>query len=428
MKKRITATLLAGIMALSLAACGGTAAAPAAPAEPAKEEAAAEEPAAEEAAEAEEAEEAEAPAESTGDKPVVKVAVMCPQSGESARFGELYKAAITAAMKVVEEDKMLNDYTLEFEFIDDKGTTEGAPIAANYALDQYGCNISIGHLLTTMILADGQYFEDAETPLLGIVSGPASVSQGWEYVSIETGTDYSQADTLIDYLINDVGSENIGLVNINTEGGMSAATEIERYLKETYGKDLATHDQMTNEDTDYTSIALNMKNAKVDTVIFWGLTQSAGQLCYTAVKQYVGELKAFAGGTNLAQAQVADTWNEEDAVGVVFPVGYIPDENNALQPRIREYFTAEDPQHQELADVPARVVDSIFHICTALNNLGPADPTAEGFNAELNKQIRAASFDGVQGHFDFSANDNGVGLNVMNIGVWEEGFVQSKVK
>ena len=43
MKKRIIATLLAGVMALSLAACGGTTAAPAAPAEPAKEEAAAEE-------------------------------------------------------------------------------------------------------------------------------------------------------------------------------------------------------------------------------------------------------------------------------------------------------------------------------------------------------------------------------------------------
>ena len=424
MKKRIIATLLAGIMALSLAACGAAPAAPAAPAEPAKEEA---EAPAEDAAEEAEAEEAEAPAAEAGEKPVVKVAVMCPESGENARMGELYKAAITAAMKVVEEDNMLNDYTLEFEYIDDKCTTEGAPIAANYALDQYGCNISIGHLLTTMILADGQYFEDAETTLLGIVSGPASVAQGWEYVSIETGTDYSAADSLIDYLMTEVGSENIGLVNINTEGGMSAADEIERYLKEKYGKDLATHDQMTNEDTDYTSIALNMKNANVDTVIFWGLTQSAGQLCYTAVQQYVGELKAFCGGTNLAQSQCIDTWKEEDLDGVLFPVGYIPDPTNELQPRIREYFTAADPQGQEIADVPARVVDAVFHICTALNNLGPADPTADGFNADLNKQIRAAAFDGVQGHFDFSANTNGVGLNVMNIGHWV-GYTQEKIK
>ena len=53
--KKYFALLLAGVMALSLAACGGSSSAPAAPAETQKEEAAAEAP-------AEEAPAAEAPA------------------------------------------------------------------------------------------------------------------------------------------------------------------------------------------------------------------------------------------------------------------------------------------------------------------------------------------------------------------------------
>ena len=185
-----------------------------------------------------------------GTKKIVKVAVMCPMSGQSQQFYAQYQAAIQAASDVIAEDNMLPDYELEFEYIDDKGTTDGAPTAATFALDQYGCNVSIGHMLTTMILADGQYFEDAQTPLLGIVSGPASVSQGWEYLCIETGTDLVQGDTLIDYLVGYLGYKNISLININTEGGMTAAKEIERYLKEAYGMDLATHEQMSNEDTD----------------------------------------------------------------------------------------------------------------------------------------------------------------------------------
>ena len=39
----------------------------------------------------------------TGEKQVVKVGVMCPMSGTSARFGELYQASIDAAMKAIEE-------------------------------------------------------------------------------------------------------------------------------------------------------------------------------------------------------------------------------------------------------------------------------------------------------------------------------------
>ena len=400
--KKLMAVLLAGAMALSLVACGGGDSSSAAA--------------------------GGSSAAASGDKPVVKVAVMSPMSGESARFGEQYKAAIEAAMKVVEEDAMLNDYTLEFEYIDDKGTTDGAPVAANYALDQYGCNVAIGHMLTTMILADGQYFEDAETPLLGIVSGPAAVSQGWQYVSIETGTDITQADTLIDYLVGAQGKQKISLINVNTEGGMTAAEEIERYLKEKYDLELATHDQMSNEDNDFTSVALNMKDAGTDCVIFWGLSQANGQLCYTAVKQYVGEDVLFAGGTNLSQNQMLTTWDAESIDGVVFPVGYIPEEGNELKNRINEYYKAADPVGNDLTDVPARVVDSIFHLCTALNDLGAKDPTADGFNAELNTALRGAKFEGVQGSFDFSANDNGVGLNVMNIGVWDSEYQQSKVE
>ena len=144
-----------------------------------------------------------------GTKKIVKVAVMCPMSGQSQQFYAQYQAAIQAASDVIAEDNMLPDYELEFEYIDDKGTTDGAPTAATFALDQYGCNVSIGHMLTTMILADGQYFEDAQTPLLGIVSGPASVSQGWEYLCIETGTDLVQGDTLIDYLVGYLGYKKI---------------------------------------------------------------------------------------------------------------------------------------------------------------------------------------------------------------------------
>lgn len=398
--KKIVSIALSGLMALSMAGCGG------------------------ESSTGSSSTTAASGTEST-DNATVVVAVMCPLSGEYSRFGEQYKAAIEAAMKYVNENDMLNDYQLQFEYIDDKGTTDGAPTAANLALDQYECNVAVGHMLTTMVLADGQYFEDAETPLLGIVSGPASVAQGWEYISIETGTDITQADTLVDYLVSN-GSKNISLINVNTEGGMSAADEIENVLRDEYQLELATHEQIDNNVTDFTSIALKMKDAGTDTVIFWGLSQANGQICYTAVKDYVGDV-TFAGGTNLAQNQMLTTWNAEDINGVVFPVGYIYEEDNEMKKTINSYYKELDPDNNDLTDVPARVVDSIFHIVTALNDVGIQDPESDDFNKNLNNALRNAKFTGVQGDFDFSVNDNGVGLNKMNIGMWDSDFVQHKV-
>jgi len=372
---------------------------------------------------------AETPAASE-EKPVVKVGVMCPLSGTSARFGELYQASITSAMKAIDEDGLLKDYKLEFEFVDDKGTTDGAPNAATYVLDQYGAHVSIGHLLTTMILVSGPMFEEAQVPLLGIVSGPASVSQGFQYLCIETGTDLIQAETLLQYLVEEKGYKKIGLIHINTEGGTSAGDHIEKIMKEKYGLDLVTRDAMTNEDTDFTAQVLKMKDGGAETVIFWGLNQSQGNVCMKNIEQNWGKVPEeilFAGGTSMAQNQMTETWDSADLEGLVFPVGYIPDESNPAVVRFIKDFKEADTLGQDPADVPARVYDSVFHLVTALNNLGPYDVNAEDFSIKLNEQLRKASFDGVQGHFDYSAFDDGEGLGQMNIGEWGPDYTQRKV-
>lgn len=368
---------------------------------------------------------------SAAEKQTVKVGVMCPLSGQAARFGEIYKASIDAAMKAVKEDNLLEHYELEFNYVDDKGATHGAPVAATYVIDNYGAHVCIGHLLTTMILVSGQYFEDAQVPLLGIVSGPASVQQGWEYLCIETGTDLDQADTLLEYLINDKGFSKIGLIHVNTEGGMSAADRIEETIQKVYNLSLVSRDPMATEDMDFTAQVLKLKEGGAEAVIFWGLSQAAGNVCMKQIEQLWGQVPEeifFAGGTNLAQNQMLETWSEEDIQGVVFPVGYIPNEDDPKIVRFIEDFREADPLKQDPADVPARVYDAVFHIVTALNDMGAQDVDSDDFSINLNKALRNAVFDGVQGHFDFSANDNGVGLSRMNIGEWGPDFSQRKVK
>jgi branched-chain amino acid transport system substrate-binding protein len=367
--------------------------------------------------------------ETTG-KQTVKVGVMTPLSGAGARTGEYYREAIEVAYKHIVEDGFLENYNLEFEFVDDKRDTAEAVTAANYVIDQYGADVSIGHVWTTMVLASGQFFEDAQVPNIGIVSGPASVAQGWDYTFIATGTDFVLADTLLQYLVKEKGFSKIAVLNVNTEGGMSAAARIEETLKNTYGLDLAAHETHGADDTDFTAQVLRFKEAGADAVVFWGGTQSPANIFMKQIEQLWGPVPEevfFAGGSNMAQATMLENWTLEDLEGVTFPTGFYADMTNEKIARFVTDFQAIDKEGQAPSDVAARVYDSVYHIATALNNLGVSDVKADDFSVKLRDALAGASFDGVQGHFDYSQFDNGEGLASMNVAAWANDGTYSKI-
>jgi ABC-type branched-subunit amino acid transport system substrate-binding protein len=211
---------------------------------------------------------------------------------------------------------------------------------------------------------------------------------------------------------------------------MSAANRIEETLKKVYNKSVLTRDSMNFDDTDFTAQILKMKSAGVNVVIIWGLNQGPMNLCMRQIEQLWGKVPEeiyFCGGTSLAQTQMIETWNKEDIIGVSFPVGYIPSTTDPKILRFIKDFKEADPMHQDPADVPARVYDSVYHIVTALNSLGALDVNSKDFTAKFNTALRNAKFTGVQGNFDFSAYDNGVGLGQMNIGEWTANYGQRKI-
>jgi ABC-type branched-subunit amino acid transport system substrate-binding protein len=360
---------------------------------------------------------------------VVKVAVITSISGTGTRMAEIYRASIDAAMRAIDADKTLNHYTLDYQWVDDKGTVDGAPPAAALALDQIGCHVAIGHYLTIQCLASGPFFEEKQVPLLGIVSGPAAVSQGFKYFCMETATDLFQADTLLEYLVEVKKFDKFGLIHINTEGGMSAANRIEETLQNKYGLKVATRDAMTNEDNDFTAQVLKMKDGGVQAVIFWGMDVAVGAVLYRQIEQMWGRIPEdvlFTGGTNMAQVQVTQALSNEDIAGVTFPSAFI----QSSEPNVARFMKDVkelDPLHMDAGDVGARVYDAVYHIVYALNNLGPYDTNAEDFPDKLNTALRNAKFQGVQGNFDFSAFDNGIGLSKTNIGEWLSDYTQRKI-
>ncbi|MGI6004331.1 MAG: ABC transporter substrate-binding protein [Christensenellales bacterium] len=353
--------------------------------------------------------------------------VMCPLSGTMARTGELYQAAIETAVQHLEADGFLENYTLKFEYFDDQGTTDGAPTAASLALNNE-VDVCIGHVLTTMILVSGQFFEDAEIPLIGIVSGPASVQQGWDYFHIGTVTDADAAGVLAEYLVEEKGLERVFLLARNDEGGMAGAeavmTELERLGKPAVGYEL-----FATDDTDFTAQILKAKGAQAQAIIGYGLQNANTYTAYQQIESLIGDVPNdiyYCGSTSFAQPIMLELWPHEDLEGVVFPTGYIPNPDDPFVNRFTEDYTKNDKLNLPPGDVPARVYDAVYNIAQALNDMGVYDVDADDFTVKLNDALSNVKRTGVQGDWDYGAFDDGRGLAKGNVGMWHADGTMSK--
>lgn len=366
--------------------------------------------------------------ESSG-KQVVKVGVMTALSGQSVRMGEIVKASIETAYKHIQEDDFLKDYELQFDYVDDKMDTAEAITAANYVINTSKSHVAIGHILTTMNLASGSFFEEAQIPVIGIISGPAATEQGWEYTFRCTGTDYAGADTLMEYLVQEKGFEKIAIIHVNTEGGVSGANRAEEKLAE-YGIKLVAREQFTQNDPDFSGQVLRMKEAGAEAVVFWGGGQPDANITLQQIRQLWGKVPEevyFTGATLLGQSQMIEVAGKENIEGISFYTGFIPNLENEQHVRFMNDYKAIDPEKQDPADVAARVYDAIYIIANALNDMGSYDVNADDFSVKLRDAIDNTSFTGVQGEFDFSVTHNGDGLGKLNVAEWQGDGTYKKI-
>jgi len=433
--KRFIAILIVLLLSVSLVACGSGSGAPAAtttpaPAAPAPAPAPAPKPATPAPTPSTPA---PAPAPTGYNGPVMQVDIvtMCPMSGSSARTGILEEASISAAEQHMAEDNFLNPaYKLNFvrPFVDDESSTDKAPFAANLAISLEPHGI-IGHHLTTMILISMPFAEEARIPMIGIVSGPASVRQGWEFFHIGTVTDTDAAVTLAEYLVKERGFKNFLVMARNDEGGMAGAEAVIATIK-TYGvsfDDTRQYMLFASDDTDFTPHAMRAKDIGADCVITYGLGGQNALTCYDQIEQLYARIPEdvfYCGSTSFAQPSIAEMFPPDKLQGLVFPTGYIQDPNDPFKERFKHQFKANDPQGFWPGDNNARVYDACWTFAGAINDMveaeGYLDPADKPFFRErLNYYISQHKRVGVQGNIDYSAFTDGRMLASGNIGEWQ---------
>ena len=259
--KKLFALLLTLAMVLSLAACGG------------KEEAPAATPSAP----------AETPAETPADDNVIKIGVLMPFSGTSARMGEVARMGIDLALKEINGEggiASMGGAKLEAVYADSQSDATVGVTETEKLINVEKVDMLLGSFNSAVTLPCSAVAEKNQLPwIVNSATSDAITEQGNKYTFRayyvnSTGTDQEMQ------MVRDLGEaqgepiKTVAILYEDTEGGQTWATGIREGAAK-YGMDIVFDEGYPAGSTDFTTPITKVKAAEADAFLIFAYTSES---------------------------------------------------------------------------------------------------------------------------------------------------------
>lgn len=394
--KKLLACMLALVMTLSLAACGGK-----------------------------QAPEGEAPAES-GDK-VVRIGVFEPQTGDNGAGGKQEILGMQYAHSVQPTVDIGGEtYEVKLEIVDNRTSAENGPSAAAELVNR-DVSIVLGSYGSGVSMAGGKVFEEAGIPAVGVTCTNPQVTADCSVYHRICFTDPFQGPALASYAYDGLGVKTayvLGMLGSDYDQGlMYYFTEAFEALGGT-----VVSEEFPEGTANFVSYINNAKSAGAG-AIFAPVSINYAQLIVEAA-----DAQGFEGAL-----LGSDTWDSnmvvESAKGrnvdVFVTTFYQEGGNPEFDDGIREWINANadaktnNGGNDMVAAVTAMGYDAYFTALEAIKAAGSTDPKT------VLAALPSVSYEGICGHIEFDevgdAKRDSAFIKTANTetGVWDFVKVQS---
>ncbi len=385
MIKKITAVLLAAMMAASVAACGtSTQTASAAPA-------------------ASEKSGASVAASGTTSGEEIKVGLYGTITGSNALAGEMMEKGGELAVKEVNAAGGINGRPLKLIVYDDKSAPEGAVKAVTRLVDVDKVIAMVGSNSSPNILAAAQITEAAKVLQVGGGTSPSYTNAGFKYIFRGTANGNLPNAASVDAM-KEMGVKTVGILSVAAENGKSGVKSYKALMGDSIK--VVAEEVYQATDTDYTGQIAKILSAKPDGVLLYGMTNE----CALAIKQF--RRNGFAGFIYGPEALGVPDLRKiagDAANNVIFGSGAVvpatvEDASNPVEKEMLKAFVAAYGA-LPVSDVVYRGYDGVKLIAEALKNAKDISNPESIREAFLNIK----GFAGIGGNYDFS-DGSGDGL------------------
>ena len=365
--KKLMAAVLALVMVLSLAACGGS-----------------------------KSDSQSAQSGSSGNK-VVKIGVFEPQTGDNGAGGKQEILGMQYANYVQPTVEIGGEtYDVKLEIVDNRTSAENGPSAAAELVNR-DVSVVLGSYGSGVSMAGGKVFEEAGIPAIGVTCTNPQVTSDCDVYYRICFTDPFQGPALASYAYDGLGVDTayvLGMLGSDYDQGLMY------YFTEAFEKlgGTVVSDSFPEGTANFVSYINNAKSAGAG-VIFAPVSINYAQLIVEAADAQ-GYEGALLGSDTWDSNMVVESAKGRD-VGVYMTTFYQEGGNAEFDKGIKEWINANadaktnNGGNDMVAAVTAMGYDAYFTALEAIKAAGSTDPKA------VLEALPGVSYEGVSGKIEF---------------------------
>ncbi len=207
---------------------------------------------------------------------LVKVALVCPLTGDDAAHGQGMKRGFTLAIEEANATKKLGDTKIELVAFDDRSDPKEAVTIANQIISDPQIIGIIGHLNSGCSIPASQIYAKRNLVMITPAStNPKLTQQGYKNVFRVCGTDDVQGSFCANYAFDTLQIRKIAIIHDKTAYGQGLAEEFQKsFLKD--GGAVISFDGIDRGDKDFKALLTRIKQEEPALVFFGGLYAEGG--------------------------------------------------------------------------------------------------------------------------------------------------------
>lgn len=365
--KKVLAVGLSGIIALSLAGCGGSSSSGSSGSTPG----------------------------SGGNGGVIKIAVAAPMTGDNSEYGIGYSNAVKLMAQQYNDNGGLTiggkNYTIEVDDYDDKNTTDEAMVVAEKIVSDPDVVGVIGHFSSGVCMAAAPTYQDAHVIEISPSASQAEYSSIGDYIFRNNSVINVETHSGAEIAVTDLGLKNIGILSIDTEWGQSTAKAMKSNI-ESLGGTMVLQQEVAASQVDFQKEIANFQSAGAEAVMVAGQYETLAP--FAVACKNVGYNVTLIGCSNAYTDNLLSIAGDA-AEGIYCPVSFFAESDDPdIQAFVSAYSSAYDGKTPSA--LTAQAYDSAGILIEAIKAADSLDHEA------IKDQIFKTDYQGVTGETTFN--------------------------
>ena len=225
----------------------------------------------------------------------VRIGIVTSLTGSHARFGEAQLRGYELALDAINEAGGILGRPVELVIMDDTSDPETTQLMVERLITEEGVSVIIGAYSSSATLPAVGVANDYEVPMVVPTAATNAITeQGYEWVFRINAPSSVYASTMLDFLAEMGGVENLAVIYENTAFGSNTAEAVEEYADE-LGLNVVDMEAYEAGSPDYRPVLTRVKDSDPDAIFFVSYLADATLLMQQA-EEIDLDVQAFAAG------------------------------------------------------------------------------------------------------------------------------------